>query len=150
MGPRVFALGAAGFFATIAVFALVPGAVSLPIRAPEMAVVTNYGYLFGLFAVNICTTALCAVVAAAGAVAFGRPAWARGYARGLAWLFSALALLGLLPRTHTLFGVLPLFDHDVWLHGVIALAAGVASAGRESALEASAAEARGERSRRAA
>ena len=39
-------------------------------------------------------------------------------------MLAGLTLMGLLPGLDTLFGLAPLFGHDVWLHGVEALAAG--------------------------
>jgi hypothetical protein len=44
------------------------------------------------------------------------------YARALAWIFGVLAVLGMLPVVNTLFGVMPLHSHDIWLHAITALA----------------------------
>jgi hypothetical protein len=30
-------------------------------------------------------------------------------------------LIGLIPATNTVFGLVPLFGHDIWLHGLSAL-----------------------------
>jgi hypothetical protein len=40
----------------------------------------------------------------------------RLYARSLAVLYAALAVMGLIPGLDTLFGLVPLHGHDVWLH----------------------------------
>jgi hypothetical protein len=49
---------------------------------------------------------------------------ARRYARGLAIVYGALAVMGLIPLLNTTFGLIPLFGHDIWLHaGTAALAA---------------------------
>jgi hypothetical protein len=46
------------------------------------------------------------------------------YARSVALLFGVLALMGLIPGMSTLFGALPIYGHNVWLHaGSAAIAA---------------------------
>jgi hypothetical protein len=37
----------------------------------------------------------------------------------------AYALLGIIPATQTTFGLIPIYGNDVWLHALIAVAAGV-------------------------
>jgi hypothetical protein len=36
---------------------------------------------------------------------------------------SAFTLMGLVPALHTAFGLMPVYGHDVWLHGLEALLA---------------------------
>jgi hypothetical protein len=49
---------------------------------------------------------------------------ARTYARSLAVLYGVLGIMGLVPGLNTVFGLLPLHGHDVWLHlGTAAVAA---------------------------
>jgi hypothetical protein len=48
---------------------------------------------------------------------------ARGYAKGLAIIYGILAVMGLIPGLNTLFGLVPLHGHDVWLHAVTAIIA---------------------------
>ena len=43
----------------------------------------------------------------------------------LAVAYALLAVLGVLPATQTTFGLIPIYGNDVWLHALIALAAGV-------------------------
>jgi hypothetical protein len=52
-------------------------------------------------------------------------AWdtARLYARIVAVAYALLAVMGLVPALDTVFGLIPIHGHDVWLHAVIALAA---------------------------
>ena len=95
-----------------------------PADAPETQFTFLYGYLFGLFPVNIAHSAVHMVVGMWGlAAAMGNASPVR-YARSLAILYGALAVMGLLPEFNTLFGLLPLHSHDVWLHaGTAAIAA---------------------------
>jgi hypothetical protein len=79
--------------------------------------------LFGLFPVNPMLSGfhlLCGLWGLA-ASRWRRPALS--YARIVAILYALLAIAGLLPATQTGFGLVPLYAKDVWLHGLIALAA---------------------------
>lgn len=95
-----------------------------PADAPPTTFAYVYGYLFGLFPVNIALSLLHLVVGVWGIAAWRGRASSIKYARDLAVLFGALAVLGLLPMTNTLFGMMPLDSGDVWLHGVTAVIAG--------------------------
>ena len=44
--------------------------------------------------------------------------------RAFAVSLALLTVMGLLPGFNVVFGLAPLFGHDVWLHGVEAVAAG--------------------------
>ena len=50
---------------------------------------------------------------------------ARAFFQLLAVAYAALALLGIIPGTQTTFGLIPIYGNDVWLHALIASAAGV-------------------------
>jgi hypothetical protein len=94
-----------------------------PGEAPALTVPSGFGYLFGLFAVNDVHNVLHVLVGVGGIVAAATVDGARGYARALAWIYGALAMMGVLPGFATLFGLAPLFGHDVWLHTGIAVVA---------------------------
>lgn len=101
-----------------------------PADAPPTTFTMMYGYLLGLFPVNILHSAVHFAIGAWGIAAWQADhVWHRMtspkmFARALAILYGALAVMGLIPGVNTLFGVLPLHGHDVWLHlGTAALAA---------------------------
>jgi hypothetical protein len=48
---------------------------------------------------------------------------ARLYARIVAISYAILAVMGLIPALNTVFGLIPLHGHDVWLHALLAAAA---------------------------
>jgi Domain of unknown function (DUF4383) len=48
---------------------------------------------------------------------------ARGYFQLVAVAYGLLVVLGLLPATQTTFGLVPIWGNDVWLHGLLAIAA---------------------------
>lgn len=94
-----------------------------PPDAPPIRVTAFYGYLAGLFATNVLHDAMHLAIGLAGVLAWRRFDRARAYARMVATAFLVLALMGLVPGLQTVFGLLPLHGHDVWLHLAAALAA---------------------------
>ena len=48
---------------------------------------------------------------------------ARLYARATAIVYGLLTIMGLIPGLNTVFGLLPLHGHDVWLHALLAIIA---------------------------
>jgi len=94
-----------------------------PADAPPTTFAFLYGYLLGLFPVNIALSFVHLAVGAWGLSARRDHAHSLLYARSLAVLFGVLAVLGLLPMTNTLFGMMPIHGGDVWLHGFTAVIA---------------------------
>ena len=88
-------------------------------RTPE----TGYGYLLGLFPVNVLHNLVHLVIGVLGMLAAGRAYNAVVYSRGLAVFYGLLAVMGLFPVLYTTFGLIPIFGNDVWLHGLTAAAA---------------------------
>lgn len=124
-GPQAptFALAAGMAYLAIGLLGLVPVMlVPPPADAPPTHFALLYGYLFGLFPVNVLHTALHIAVGFWGLCAWSRRCSAVAYARAFTLLFGALAVLGLLPGAQTLFGAMPIDGHDVWLHAVSAVA----------------------------
>jgi hypothetical protein len=54
-----------------------------------------------------------------GVVAYGGLFAPRVYAQIVAVASGLLVILGLLPATNTLFGLIPIYGNDVWLHLVL-------------------------------
>ena len=124
MKTSTFALVAGIVYLALGILGLIPAAlVPPPIDAPPTKLALLYGYLLGLFPVNIVHTALNLVVGALGLAAWSGRASSMMYARVLAWLFGLLAVMGMLPLLNTIFGVMPLHAHNIWLHAITALAA---------------------------
>jgi hypothetical protein len=113
------AFTAAGVLGLIPVLLLPP-----PADAPSPSFTLLYGYLLGLFPVNLLHTAVHFAIGLWGLAAWqaGTASSAR-FARALAVLYGALAVMGLIPGLHTVFGLIPIHGHDVWLHAATALAA---------------------------
>jgi hypothetical protein len=103
------------------VLGLIPAALTPPpTDAPPTTFAVMYGYLLGLFPVNILHSAVHIAIGIWGLIASRSLASAKVYGRSLAILYGALAVMGLIPGVNTLFGMLPIHGHDVWLHGATA------------------------------
>jgi hypothetical protein len=103
---------------------LIPAALMPPpTDAPPTRFDLLYGYLLGLFAVNILHSAVHIAIGAWGIAAWRGMADPKVFARSLALLYGVLAVMGLIPGMKTMFGLLPMHGHDVWLHAGTALAA---------------------------
>jgi hypothetical protein len=95
-----------------------------PADAPPIQLTSFYGYVLGLFPSNLLLSAVHLATGAWGIVAWRHVTNPQVFARVLAILYGALAVMGLIPQLSTVFGVLPLHGADIWLHAVTA---GVAS-----------------------
>lgn len=112
-GVVFLAVGAAGF---------IPALVQPPAGGHELAVEHGHGMLLGLFPVNTVHNIAHLLFGAWGLLSAGSAGAARGYFRGVAIIYGLLTVLGLIPATATLFGLMPIDGNDVWLHLVLALA----------------------------
>ena len=90
---------------------------------PPIAVDSFYGRALGLFPVNLLHNLVHLLIGAWGIVGSRSVGGARLFARGLAIFYGLLAILGLIPATNTMFGLVPIYGHDVWLHAGTALIA---------------------------
>jgi hypothetical protein len=122
--PQHFALVLGIIYTLVGIAGFVPGVLQTPPPgAPPVRVDQNYGYLFGLFPVNILHTLVHLIVGVWGLLASRRFAPSRTYAQSLAVIFGVLTIMGLVPGLNTVFGLIPLFAHDIWLHALTALVA---------------------------
>lgn len=121
MGKRYFALAVGIVFLLLGVTGFIPNLVQLPpATAPELVVGNGYGYLLGLFPVNILHNIVHLAVGIAGILAYRSADGARLFARFFAISYAALALLGAFPTLNTLFGFVPIFGNNVWFNGLTA------------------------------
>jgi len=113
LGIIYFIVGILGFF---------PGLMSAPpANAPAMS--SPYGLLFGLFPVNSLHNVVHLILGAWGILAYRDIEDSRLYARSLAVIYAVLGVFGFIPALNTIFGLIPLFGHDIWLHLLTAAAA---------------------------
>ena len=119
LGVAFLVAGVAGFFPS-----------PIPPDAPPLTVDHGYGLALGLLPVNIVHNIVHLLFGVLGlAAARGIVMSARGYAQFIAVVYALLTVLGLLPATHTTFGLIPIYGNDVWLHGAIALVSAIVGFG---------------------
>jgi hypothetical protein len=124
MNTRYFALIAGIVYAAVGLLGFIPGLrTAPPPGAPELNVSAGYGLLFGLFPINVVHNIVHLALGIWGIVAYASFPAARRYAQGLAVIYGVLAVLGFFPVLNTLFGLAPLFGHDIWLHALTAIVA---------------------------
>ena len=107
-----------------------------PLAAPHLMIEGGYGLLLGWFPVNWAHNLVHLGIGIGGWSASHSMADARGFARGLTIFYAGLTVMGVVPALNSMFGVIPLFGHDIWLHaGTAALAAYFGFGQRMEAME---------------
>jgi predicted membrane-bound spermidine synthase len=122
MGSRYFSLITGIVFLLVGILGFIPNLV-VPVEAPDLAVNAGYGYLLGLFPVNILHNIVHLTVGVLGIASYPDFPRARLFARGLAIFYGLLTIMGLIPNVavNTTFGLIPIFSNDVWLHALTAV-----------------------------
>lgn len=124
MQTRLFTLGFGLVYTLVGVVGFLPALRSAPAAgSPPVDVTTAYGLLLGLFPVNLWHNLFHIAV---GLIAIGAAARldpARLYCRTLFLVFGLLTVLGFLPQANTLWGLLPIYGNDTWLHAATAVVA---------------------------
>ena len=128
IGSTFLALGVAGFIPALvdlpanAVSAGAPlGAEDIPLTAGTdyaEGFIRGFGYLFGLFPTNTLHNILHVTLGVIGLYSATGSHGTYNYNRFCAGFLPLVALLGLLPATNALFGVMPIFGNNVWLNAV--------------------------------
>jgi hypothetical protein len=135
MKTATFALIAGIAYLGAGLLGLIPAALMPPpADAPPTSFTLLYGYLLGLFPVNVLHSAVHLAIGFWGLSAWRGIANPHVFARSLAIFYGALAVMGLIPGMNTMFGFIPLHSHDVWLHAGTALAAAYFGWRRSSAV----------------
>lgn len=91
---------------------------------PGLAVGSGYDLLLGLFPVNLAHNVVHLAFGVWGLIAYRSLGAAKLYARGVAIVYAVLTVAGVVPTFDTLFGLTPLFGNNIWLHALLAIAAG--------------------------
>jgi hypothetical protein len=125
MATRYFALVLGIAFLLVGIMGFVPALLSHPdMHQHDLTIAgPGEGYLLGLFHVNLLHNLVHILFGIWGIFAYASMDASRIYARGVAIIYGLLTILGLIPMFNTVFGLVPIHGHNVWLHGVIALAA---------------------------
>jgi hypothetical protein len=133
MSPQRFAVIFGIVYVAIGILGFIPRALDPPPPgAPELLLSGLYGYLFRIFPVNWVHSAAHLALGVWGVIAAKRHAAAAQYARSLTAIYGLLFVCGLIPGLRTMFGLMPLFGHDIWLHALTAFVAGYVGFVREA------------------
>ncbi|WP_129793791.1 DUF4383 domain-containing protein [Sphingosinicella sp. CPCC 101087] len=125
MSVRTFALIFGIVFLAVGAAGFVPGLLHAPHPDhPDLAVDAMYGRLLGLFPVNVLHNLVHIAFGIWGVIAYRSVHASRFYGKAVTVSYAVLTVMGLVPGLNTLFGLAPLFGHDVWLHVVLAVVAG--------------------------
>lgn len=124
MTTRYFALVMGILFVMAGVGGFLPF-VTVPMEsdAPHLDVDMSYGRLLGLYPINLVHNIIHLLLGIWGIVAYRTYQQSRFYCQGTAIILTVFTLFGIIPSLSTVFGLAPMFSHDIWLH---ALEAGVA------------------------
>ena len=121
MNTRTFALVFGIVFLLVGAAGFLPGVTLLPPYShPEVHVGKLFGYEFGLFPVNILHSLVHLAFGVWGLFVYRSLKGAKLYAKGVAIIYAVLTVMGLIPTLNTVFGLIPLFGNDVWLHALLA------------------------------
>ena len=120
---RYFALVMGIVFLAIGVLGFFPAALAPAGAGEEIAVDTLYGRLLGIFPVNVLHSLVHALFGVWGILAYRSLAHSVTYSQVVGISYAVLAIMGFIPGLSTLFGLVPLYGNDIWLHAVIAAAA---------------------------
>lgn len=130
MAERYCALIVGILFLILGIAGFIPGLVSLPgtdaayvpANAAHDAYSAGFGYVFGLFPTNFLHNLVHCAVGVWGIASYQSYSNARLFNRAFAVSYVLLAIMGLLPFTKTLFGLMPIFGNNVWLNALTAIA----------------------------
>jgi len=124
MSTRSFALVFGIVFLLAGVSGFIPGLLHpVPANAPPLAVPMGYGLVLGLLPVNVLHNLVHVLFGILGLCAYGGLFAPRVYAQIVAVAYGLLVVLGLIPATNTVFGLVPIYGNDVWLHLVLGVVA---------------------------
>ncbi len=119
---RVFALLFGIVFLLAGVSGFVPALSPMHMHS-GMVVTANSRLALGLFPVNVLHDLVHVAFGIWGLLAARSVFGATFYARSVALIYALLVVLGLIPATSALFGLVPIDGNDVWLHAGLAVVA---------------------------
>lgn len=124
-------------FTLLGVAGFIPGLVSLPaegmganmpVDAGDIpltsspgymaAYLRGFGYLFGLFPTNLIHNIVHLAIGLFGLYSATGREGSFNYNRFFAVSYLLLAIMGLIPLTNTLFGIMPIFGNNVWFNAI--------------------------------
>ncbi|OQW48879.1 MAG: hypothetical protein A4S09_12995 [Proteobacteria bacterium SG_bin7] len=125
MNLRKFTSIMGWIFLLIGVLGFIPGLLTPPhVGDPSLAATDSYGRFLGLFPVNSIHNMVHLVFGLWGVTASKDLLASRKFCKANCVIYGVLAVMGLIPGLNTLFRLMPIHSHDIWLHAGIAIATG--------------------------
>lgn len=107
-----------------AIGGFIPGITQpIPAGSPELVMSAAYGLLLGIYAINALHNLIHLGFGVGGVLAWRSAEASRRYWQIAGVILLLLTILGIVPATSTLGGLVPLYGHDIWLHGLEVLLA---------------------------
>jgi hypothetical protein len=124
MHIRTFALVSGVGFLASGIAPFIPGLLG-PYEAGEQGLMLEHGAgeFLGLFPTNTLHNVVHLLFGAWGLGVHRNALAATRYAQGVALVFGAFVIMGLVPGLNTLFGLAPLHGNDVWAHALLVVVA---------------------------
>ncbi len=122
MSTRTFALIFGIVFLAVGIAGFIPGLLH-PVDHPDVTVNAFEGDLLGLFPVNLLHNVVHLLFGIWGLLAYKSLGGSVTYARGVAIIYAVLMVMGFIPALETMFGLVPLFGNNIWLHALLAIVA---------------------------
>ena len=122
MSTRTFAL----IFGIVFIAAGVAGFIPALLQPPQGGAIApgaHHMLLLGMFPVNTLHNCVHLAFGLWGLAASRGAGSALLYARGVAIIYAVLTVAGFIPRLDDLFGLVPLYGNDTWLHLALAIVA---------------------------
>lgn len=124
MTTRTFALLFGIAFLILGISGFIPALSSEPHPGhPPLAVDLYYSQALGLFPANILHNIVRILFGIWGLLSYKSLGASKGYAKGVAISYGVLTIAGFIPNLDTMFGLVPLFGNDIWLHALLAIIA---------------------------
>ena len=122
MQTRIFALVSGIIFFLLGIFGFVGFFVSNPpADTPEMTITTSLGLLFAIFPVNSLLNIVHCLWGLVGIVAYTSLDASKAFATWSGYGAGILSILGMMKFSNTFAGLMPIYSHNIWLHGIMAL-----------------------------
>ncbi|HEY8298026.1 MAG TPA: DUF4383 domain-containing protein [Candidatus Baltobacteraceae bacterium] len=120
LAARIFGI----IYIIVGIVGFIPG-ISPPVPAdyPHLALGQFYNNELGVFTVNWLHSIVHIVIGIWALGAAGSVMAGKSFFRANGWIFVVLFILGIIPATNTVFGLVPLFGWDAGLHLITAIVA---------------------------
>ena len=124
MNTRTFALVFGIVFLIVGIGGFIPGLTDHSATPHEdLTMTSGYGHELGMFPINLLHNIVHILFGIWGLLAYKSLSGAKTYAKGVAIIYAVLTVAGLVPGLDTMFGLVPLFGNDIWLHALLAAVA---------------------------